>query len=358
MHERFRNAVDCFYIASCDSEWTTIAYYNHSMFFNTHQSGVLTALFAYYMAGTTWNYCYHSAHSVCTIQPCTSLHCYFKWSHIGKVHACLPEWMGPFTCCCSNTGWSWYQNRNHTWEHFFRVEKTSGWTCIRECITLKNTIVLNQELTVTSPLRKSLFQIRKRQLHPHEEHRCFKSGRGSYITMKNTFFQIRKRQLHPHEEHRCFKLGRGSYITMKNIILSNQEEAVTSPWRTLLFQIRKRQLHPHEEHHCFKSGRGSYITMKNIIVSNQEEAVYFPDHCLLLAHPCIKEYKHYHTKQYCLESGRDSLLPRQFHLLLRQFNFLLTVYVLFVLYCMRLKWQLWLPPWINKVYIIIVIVRP
>ena len=177
------------------------------MFFNTHQSGVLTALFAYYMAGTTWNYCYHSAHSVCTIQPCTSLHCYFKW-------------------------------------------------------------------------------------------------------------------------------------------------------RTLLFQIRKRQLHHHEEHCCFKSGRGSYITMKNIVVSNQEEAVYFPDHCLLLAHPCIKEYKHYHTKQYCLESGRDSLLPRQFHLLLRQFNFLLTVYVLFVLYCMRLKWQPWLPPWINKVYIIIVIVRP
>ena len=51
MHERFRNAVDCFYIASCDSEWTTVAFY--SMFFNTHQSGVLTALFAYYMAGTT-----------------------------------------------------------------------------------------------------------------------------------------------------------------------------------------------------------------------------------------------------------------------------------------------------------------
>ena len=33
----------------------------------------------------------------------------------------------------------------------FRVEKKSGRTCIQECITLKNTIVLNQELTVTSP---------------------------------------------------------------------------------------------------------------------------------------------------------------------------------------------------------------
>ena len=327
------------------------------------------------MAGTIWNCCYHSAHSVCTIQPCTSLHCYFKWSHIGKVHACLPEWMGPFICCCSNTGWSRYQNRNHAWEHFFQGrKKKSGRTCIQECITLKNSIVLNQELTVTSPWRTSLFQIRKRQLHPHEEHRCFKSGRGSYIPMKNiivsnqeetvtspwrtSLFQIRKRQLHPHEEHRCFKSGRGSYIPMKNIIVSNQEETVTSPWRTSLFQIRKRQLHPHEEHRCFKSGRGSYIPMKNIIVSNQEEAVYFSDHCLLLAHPCMKEYKHYHTKQYCLEPGRGSLLPRQFHLLLRQFSFLLTVYVLFVLYCMRLKWQLWFPTWINTVYIIIVIVRP
>ena len=134
------------------------------------------------MAGTIWNCCYHSAHSVCTIQPCTSLHCYFKWSHIGKVHACLPEWMGPFICCCSNTGWSRYQNRNHAWEHFFQGrKKKSGRTCIQECITLKNSIVLNQELTVTSPWRTSLFQIRKRQLHPHEEHHCFKSGRGSVL---------------------------------------------------------------------------------------------------------------------------------------------------------------------------------
>ena len=195
MHERFRNAVDCFYIVSCDSEWTTVAFY--SMFFNTHQSGVLTALFAYYMAGTTWNCCYHSAHSVCTIQPCTSLHCYFKWSHIGKVHTCLPEWMGPFICYCSNTGWSRYQNRNHVWEHFFQGRKKI-WTNL-------------------------------------------------YTRM------------HHLEEHYCFESGTRSYIPMKNIIVSNQEEAVTSPWRTSLFQIRKRQLHHYEEHHCFKSGRGSLL---------------------------------------------------------------------------------------------------
>ena len=35
-----------------------------------------------------WNCCHLGAHSVCTIQPCTSLQCLFIWSHVCWVHVC------------------------------------------------------------------------------------------------------------------------------------------------------------------------------------------------------------------------------------------------------------------------------
>ena len=74
-------------LAVCDSEWVTVAFY--SAFFNIHQSGVLTALFCCYMAGSTWNCCRLSACSVYTIHQCTSLQCYFIPSHMCRVHVCL-----------------------------------------------------------------------------------------------------------------------------------------------------------------------------------------------------------------------------------------------------------------------------
>ena len=40
-------------------------------------------------AGATWNSCRLGARSVCTMQPCTSLHGHFIQSHIGRVRACL-----------------------------------------------------------------------------------------------------------------------------------------------------------------------------------------------------------------------------------------------------------------------------
>ena len=39
------------------------------------------------MADATWNCCRLGAHSVYTIQPCTSLQCHFIWSHMHSVHA-------------------------------------------------------------------------------------------------------------------------------------------------------------------------------------------------------------------------------------------------------------------------------
>ena len=51
--------------------------------------GVLTALFGCSMAGATWNCCCLVANYVYTIQPCTSLQCYFKRSHIVRGHAYL-----------------------------------------------------------------------------------------------------------------------------------------------------------------------------------------------------------------------------------------------------------------------------
>ena len=64
----------------------TVAF--HSAFWNTHRSGVLTALFGCYMACATWNCCHLGASFANTIQPCTSLQCHFIRSHIRRVHVC------------------------------------------------------------------------------------------------------------------------------------------------------------------------------------------------------------------------------------------------------------------------------
>ena len=57
--------------------------------FNTHRSGALTTLFVCYVVGATCNCCRLHAHSVYTIQPCTSLQCHFIQSHICRVHVHL-----------------------------------------------------------------------------------------------------------------------------------------------------------------------------------------------------------------------------------------------------------------------------
>ena len=91
MHERFRNAVDCFYIASCDSEWTTVAFY--SMFFNTHQSGVLTNCLL-----ITWLVPYETAaitaHTLCA--PYNHAQVYIVTSseatQVRSMRVCQSEW--------------------------------------------------------------------------------------------------------------------------------------------------------------------------------------------------------------------------------------------------------------------------
>ena len=69
--------------------WFSMTEAFYSVFLNVHRSGVLTALFGCYMADTMWNYCCLNAHSVYTIQPCTSLQCHFVTSHLHRVHVCL-----------------------------------------------------------------------------------------------------------------------------------------------------------------------------------------------------------------------------------------------------------------------------
>ena len=61
-------------------------------FLNIHQSGVLTVLFACFMAGATQNCCRLSAHYVCTRQPCTSFCWTFSSVYIQldcRVQRCL-----------------------------------------------------------------------------------------------------------------------------------------------------------------------------------------------------------------------------------------------------------------------------
>ena len=92
--------------------WFWISDCIHS--FNIHQSGVLTAQSGVLTAlsGAMWNCCCFGAHSVYTIQPCTSLQCHFIRNHIcPSVHMCLAvnlppsvlaESLGSFTCYCGD----------------------------------------------------------------------------------------------------------------------------------------------------------------------------------------------------------------------------------------------------------------
>ena len=102
---------------TCDSQWLKL----FIVFLNVHQSDVLTTLFGCYMAGAMWSYCCLSAHSVYTIQPCTSLQCHFIPSHLHRVHVCLAVtchlhfWHNDrdfFMCYCSDTRWNGYLNES------------------------------------------------------------------------------------------------------------------------------------------------------------------------------------------------------------------------------------------------------
>ena len=74
-----REQTHCALVAH-DSKWVAVAFY--SAFLNFHQCGVLTVLFACYMAAAI------SARSVYTIHPHTMSH-HFMQSHIRRTHACL-----------------------------------------------------------------------------------------------------------------------------------------------------------------------------------------------------------------------------------------------------------------------------
>ena len=67
------------------------------------------------MVGATWNSCRLGTRSVYTIQPCTSLKCYFIQKYIGRVHGCLAV-----TC------------HQHFWQNdrdlLRSTEKTRCWT--------------------------------------------------------------------------------------------------------------------------------------------------------------------------------------------------------------------------------------
>ena len=77
----------CTYV-TCDSEWATVSFLWCIFLISNPppKSDVLMVLFDCDMAGATWNYCRFGAHSVYTIQPCTSLHCHFIQSHICRVY--------------------------------------------------------------------------------------------------------------------------------------------------------------------------------------------------------------------------------------------------------------------------------
>ena len=89
-------------------------------------SGVLTGLFGYYMAGTTWNCCHLGACSVYTIQPVYS----FIWSDTRRVHVCLARKI------CHLHLW---QNHLDRWEN-------EGWT---EHVAIRAAMIKNQHKKLT-----------------------------------------------------------------------------------------------------------------------------------------------------------------------------------------------------------------
>ena len=82
------------------------------MFFNVHQSSVLTVLFGCYVAGATWNCCHLGTFFVhhTTMHHVASLHAKPHTHSACIVFNCnlppalLAEWPGSFMCYCSNVG--------------------------------------------------------------------------------------------------------------------------------------------------------------------------------------------------------------------------------------------------------------
>ena len=119
--------IDCFYIALfsaseqthctlvvCDSEWVTVALSHHSAILNIHQWCAYSAVWLLHGWCHMWNCCLFGAHSMYTIQPCTSFQFYSKPHTKGKCgfscnlpSALLAEWPASFTCFCGNTGVEW-----------------------------------------------------------------------------------------------------------------------------------------------------------------------------------------------------------------------------------------------------------
>ena len=91
-------------LVTFDSQWVTVTF---QCVLNICQSGVLTALIGWYMAGAMWNCCCLGTFFVnhTTMHHVTSC----KATYICKVHAYLPpaflvKWLGSFMCYCGNTG--------------------------------------------------------------------------------------------------------------------------------------------------------------------------------------------------------------------------------------------------------------
>ena len=87
-----------------------------------HGSGVPTGLSCWRMVGPTWNCCRLGASSVCTIQPCATLKCYFIQSRIGSVQYAslavtyhLHFWQNDWDllrAAAVTRGWNGYRNKS------------------------------------------------------------------------------------------------------------------------------------------------------------------------------------------------------------------------------------------------------
>ena len=113
----------------------TIDFYG--TFLNIPPKCVFTALYYCYKAGATWNCCSFGAFGVhqdhTTMHNVTSLHakphmygaCVLS-SACNLPPALLAEWLGSFTCYCSNTGAERIQNKS--WHRKFTPEKKNPTT--------------------------------------------------------------------------------------------------------------------------------------------------------------------------------------------------------------------------------------
>ena len=107
------STVSLTWTVSNDSTWVTSFSSYRARFLNIHGSGVLTALA--WLSGATWNNAAVSTQVLCTPYnhaPCRVTSCRTTYVRCMRISCNLPpallaEWLGSFTCYCSNIGVEW-----------------------------------------------------------------------------------------------------------------------------------------------------------------------------------------------------------------------------------------------------------